>query len=75
MIKLNITPDSPMLIGIVGLLISFVLTYYQTINATYGVTLGIFFTILLLSSIFSITPQLPERNRHDRCKRKTDKSS
>jgi len=65
-------PDSFMLVGMIGLLISFILTYYGSIDVTYGVTLGLFFGIMLLSSLISIRPELPKKISTLRYKAATD---
>ena len=52
--------DAPLFIGVVGLLIIVVLLFSDSIDRTWGVTLGLFCAILMLSSLFSMSPQIPD---------------
>jgi zinc transporter ZupT len=51
--------DGPFLIGVVGLLITTVLLFESSTDPTVTFTLGLFFGILLISSILGISPELP----------------
>lgn len=56
----KVIADAPLFIGLVGFLIIIILMFNQSINQSWGFALGIFFAILFISSILSISPELPE---------------
>ena len=51
------------IISILGLITSGLFTYFGSINATWGITLMIFFTICFLAAYVAITPDFPETHR------------
>ena len=51
--------DPMLLTGLVGFLIVAILMFYGNLNHTWGVTLALFFVILFISSLLSISPELP----------------
>ena len=59
MVKDSPIVDPTMLIGGIGLLVIVIFMFNGTINQTWGFTLGLFFCILLLSSVFSMSPEIP----------------
>lgn len=54
-------PASFMLTSIVGLVIIAIFTASGRINADWGVSFGIVFAIMFVSSIVSITPEFPRK--------------
>ena len=56
------TSDSiQMLVGIVGLVVMSILTYSQRINETWGFTMVLFFGIVFIASLLSISPEMPDK--------------
>lgn len=53
-------PGSTMLIGMGGFMIAGYLTAAGTLDKTWGFTLTLFFLILFIASVVSITPSLPK---------------